>query len=172
GRRPRAAGAPPRPPGPQPRRLEALRGGRPLALRDPRQRLQVQPARPGSEPRAGTAPQARRVPRPALPARRALPPRPGTPRRRRAPPPRTATWPARLAPLHDPAADRTAADRSRRLHRRAPRPQRRDERSLHPAAPPSVLPASVGLPSRTVPRRGGGLEPHREPAALPGDVGR
>src|SRR4029450_6613884 len=78
---------------------------------------------------------------------------------------------ARLAPLHDPAARGRVADRPRPLHRRAACPQRRDERAFHPAAPPSLLPADVGLPSRTVPGRGGGLEPGREPPPLPGDVG-
>ena len=104
------------------------------------------------------------LPRPAPPARRALRPRPRAPRGGRAAAARTARRHARLAPLHDPAAHRRPADRPRRLHRRAARPQRRDERAFHPAAPPSVLPAGVGLPSRTVPGRRSGLESGREPA--------
>ena len=87
------------------------------------------------------------------------------------PPHAAARRDARLAPLHDPAAHRRPADRPRRLHRRAARAQRRDERAFHSAAPPSVLPAGVGLPPRTVPGRGSGLEPGREPAALPRHVG-
>ena len=69
------AGAHPRAARHQPRRVEALHGRRDVALRDPRERLQVQPDRPRVEPRARAAREARGLPRAAPAARGALRPR-------------------------------------------------------------------------------------------------
>src|SRR5205814_3897501 len=71
-----------------------------------------------------------------------------------------------VAPVRRPSRRAPAPGGPRPGHRGARRPWHRDERPLHPAAPPPVLPARARRASRRLPRGRGALRALHQPAPL------
>src|SRR5207244_5063891 len=160
----------------EPRRVEALRQGRDLALRRAGARLQVQHDRHPGGARAVPAGQAGGV--------SGAPARGGAWLRRRVRSGRGARAArgarrrgACVAPLRAAARARGAPHHAGSVHRRAHRAQHRDVGALHPDPHASVLPEQVRLHAGPLPGDARQLRPDAEPPALrealgPGRGGR